>query len=92
MTRGKVYFLITSIFVIVGFFVFLAEVRAAENDLQITEIMYDPLGSDTKHEWLEVKNIGLSSIEILGGSTSSSWRLFAGSNHTFATSTIIEPG
>lgn len=92
MTRGKVYFLITSAFLIGGFFIFVSRIWAAESDLQITEIMYDPSGSDTKNEWLEIKNSGLSPLEIMGGSNALAWRLFDGSNHTFSTSTILEAG
>lgn len=32
--------------------------------LQITEIMYDPSGSDTGHEWFEVYNDGEASVDL----------------------------
>lgn len=32
--------------------------------LVITEIMFDPPGTDTKHEWIEVQNISSSSIDL----------------------------
>lgn len=30
----------------------------------VTEIMYDPIGSDTGHEWIEIYNAGTSSVSI----------------------------
>jgi hypothetical protein len=33
-------------------------------DLVITEIMYDPLGSDSDREWIEVYNSGTSSVNL----------------------------
>ncbi len=92
MPRGRAVFLLTNVFLIGGFFVFGAKIFAAETDLQITEIMYDPEGSDAKNEWLEIKNIGASAVEIVGGAGVFSWRLFDGSNHTFSTSTVLAPG
>jgi len=32
--------------------------------VKITEVMYDPAGSDTKREWIEVFNSGLESIDL----------------------------
>ncbi len=44
--------------------------------LQITEIHYDPLGSDDKREWVELYNETASPIDIKG------WKLYeSGSNH-----------
>ena len=34
-------------------------------DVVITEIMYDPKGSDTGHEWVEIKNNGTSPISVV---------------------------
>ena len=36
----------------------------AHCSLRITEVMYDPLGSDTGHEWVEVTNIGQSPVTL----------------------------
>lgn len=84
--------MITGVFLGVGFFIFSTGSRAAESDLHITEIMYDPAGSDTKNEWLELKNTGAGAVEIIGGSIAAAWRLFDGVNHTFSTSTSLGPG
>jgi hypothetical protein len=43
--------------------------------VSITEVMYDPEGSDTKHEWIEVYNDG-SAVDL------SDWKVFeGGTNH-----------
>ncbi|MBI5152925.1 MAG: lamin tail domain-containing protein [Parcubacteria group bacterium] len=47
----------------------------ASSSLIINEIMYNPEGSDTKHEWIELKNIGPSPIDI------KDWRINDGTNH-----------
>lgn len=56
----------------------------------ISEIMYDLEGSDTKREWVEVHNIGETSVDF------SSWRFFEGdTNHKLSTegdSTLIAGG
>lgn len=42
-----------------GFFGFLENVLADENDLIITEIMYDPAGNNSEHsKWIEIYNLG----------------------------------
>lgn len=44
--------------------------------IQITEIMYDPAGSDTGREWVEVQNTGVSTINF------TTWKFFeANVNH-----------
>ena len=44
--------------------------------VQITEVMYDPSGSDTGREWVEVKNTGASAIDF------TTWKFFeANVNH-----------
>ncbi len=89
-------FLFASILFLAGFFVFVNLARAAasvdSSSVIITEIMYDPSGIDTKHEWVELKNLGAEAMEIKGGAGADSWRFFDGSNHTFATSTILSAG
>lgn len=58
--------------------------------MQITEIMYDPSGSDTGREWVEVQNTGGSAIDF------TAWKFFeADTNHGIASTTLehttIEP-
>ena len=49
--------------------------------LVISEIMYDPQGSDTDREWIEVLNDTQSSIDMTG------WKFFeANTNHGLAIS------
>lgn len=43
-------------------------------ELTITEVMYDPLGSDTNREWIEVHNSG-DDVVIVGGS-GNTWRIY----------------
>lgn len=43
---------------------------------EITEIMYDPEGSDAGREWIEILNTSGSPITITGGTVKDSWRLF----------------
>jgi hypothetical protein len=31
--------------------------------LSITEVMFDPVGTDTKHEWVEVKNDSAAAVD-----------------------------
>lgn len=52
-----------------GALIFTQGVNAADV-LKLTEVMYDPAGTDTKHEWIEIYNAGsvavpLSSIRFL---------------------------
>jgi hypothetical protein len=39
---------------------------AASAQLQITEIMYNPVGNDAVYEWFEVRNIGATAIDLNG--------------------------
>lgn len=52
------------------------KIQAAETDLIISEIMYDAVGSDSGHEWIEVFNSGPDTVTV-----SSTWRFFDSSNH-----------
>jgi hypothetical protein len=91
--RNKKFPSIAAIFAVAIALFFAAEsARAADNDLIITEIMYDPKGSDTRHEWIEIYNSSSDEILIKGGISSSSWRLIdqfqddlpvSGHKHTF---------
>lgn len=58
--------------------------------LVVTEIMYDPAGTDTGQEWIEVYNDTQDNVQL------SSWKLFeANTNHSISTSLgdgSISPG
>lgn len=81
-----------------GFFILPKSTFAASSDVIVTEIMYNPSGSDGGHEWVELYNTSTESVTITGGSASGAWRLNDGSaNRTFAESAyqgsmVIEPG
>jgi hypothetical protein len=47
----------------------------ASGEIIINEIMYDFLGTDDKHEWVEIKNISDKSIDLKG------WYFYDGKNH-----------
>lgn len=67
------YFVVISII----FFVTLIVINIAQaNSLIFSEIMYDPMGSDTGNEWIEVFNKSTSTITI-----DSNWRFSDGTNH-----------
>ncbi len=47
-----------------------------EASVLINEIMYDPIGTDANHEWIELVNTGTEPVDLTG------WKLFeAQSNH-----------
>lgn len=79
------------LFLVLSLFPIPLQAQAAATDiiinsstsLTINEIMYDLPGADDKHEWVEIKNTGTESVEIITGSGANSWRFFDGSNHTF---------
>lgn len=54
----------------------------ASAQVVINEVMYNPQGSDTGREWVELYNEGQSDVTMTGGSGKGSWRLSDGSNHT----------
>jgi DNA/RNA endonuclease YhcR with UshA esterase domain len=81
--RPKLSYLIL-LFLFLISFIWPALGKAAPQDFIINEIMYNLPGSDTDREWIELKNIGSEPITLIGGSGSSSWRFFDGSNHTLA--------
>ena len=57
---------------------FSSPVYASTESLMITEIMYNPEGSDTDGEWVEVYNSGDSPITIIGGTGAGSMRFYEG--------------
>ncbi len=63
-------------------------------DWQITEIMYNPKGSDAKHEWIEIKNIGSTTLNIKGfyffeSDTNHSIKLIEGSEEILSGGFVI---
>lgn len=58
------------------------KLEASNDDLVISEIMYDLSGADTGKEWIEVYNAGQENVEVLTGAGSTTWRFFDGANHT----------
>lgn len=58
------------------------KLEASNNDLVISEIMYDLSGADTGKEWIEVYNAGQENVEVLTGAGANTWRFFDGANHT----------
>ncbi|MBI2051135.1 MAG: lamin tail domain-containing protein [Parcubacteria group bacterium] len=65
-----------------GFFVWAGSAAAAASDIVFTEIMYNPSGTDTKTEWVEIFNSGTEEVTLIEGSGNDSWRFNDGSNHT----------
>lgn len=54
----------------------------ASAQVVINEIMYNPQGSDSGREWVELYNSGTADETMVGGSGKGSWRINDGSNHT----------
>lgn len=63
---------------------------AATAAVTITEAMYNPAGSDTGHEWIELHNSGSEAVEVLAGQKG--WRINDGANHMFGSNVVIPPG
>lgn len=71
-------------------YLILLPTLALASQVVISEIMYNPLGSDMGREWLEIKNISTTTISLVDGS----WRFNDGSSHLVATSsanTFLQP-
>ena len=45
-------------------FIFLGGVNIAHANVEITEVMYDPQGANTSHQWVEVYNNSSSSVDL----------------------------
>lgn len=58
------------------------KLEASNDDLVISEIMYDLDGADAGHEWIEVYNASQENVEVLTGAGATTWRFFDGANHT----------
>jgi len=71
-------------------------INAHAYSLVISEIMYDASGSDSGKEWVEIKNIGNGTVNIVPGSGAGSFRFYDGSNHYLSDPTMgslnIAPG
>jgi len=65
-------------------------VPAAWASMTITEVMYNPAGSDTGREWVELYNSGSEAIEIEAGQKG--WRIHDGANHVFTDAVVVPPG
>ena len=57
--------------------VFLVCAKSAKASLEITEVMYDPIGSNTGHQWVELYNNSADSFEF----DALKWRFNDGSSH-----------
>ncbi len=64
------------------FILSLALPAAAHAAVTINEVMYNPKGSDSGREWVELYNSGSSDVALVGGQGSGSWRIADSSNHT----------
>lgn len=69
------------ILALIALILFGQRVWAASQDIIISEIMYNPAGSDADAEWVEIYNNGPSAAEIITGSGANSWRFNDGTNH-----------
>lgn len=61
------------LWLIISLFVFIPKIALAS--VIFTEVLYDAEGTDTDHEWVEIKNTGAEEISLSG------WKFFDGSNH-----------
>ncbi len=81
ISMAKIFATLFFFFIIVSFFVWPLNLRAAASDVIFTEIMYDLAGADTNHEWVEIYNSGSGPVTLIDGSGNDSWRFNNGSNH-----------
>ena len=54
----------------------------AHAQVVVNEVMYNPAGSDSGREWVELYNQGGSDVTLVGGTVHGSWRIADSSNHT----------
>jgi len=62
------------------FFIFLFSFKLARANVIINEIMYNPAGTDTNREWVELYNNGSDTVDITSGKSDSAWRFDDGSS------------
>ena len=67
------------IFVLVVF-IFFFSFKLAQASVIINEIMYNPAGTDTNREWVELYNNGSDVADIISGKSDSTWRFDDGSS------------
>lgn len=60
---------------------FCEKVYALNQDVLITEIMYDGKDADDDHEWVEIYNRGGDPVTIVPGRSAGAWRFFDGAPH-----------
>ena len=60
----------------------LAIPQAAWASVVISEVMYNPQGTEAGREWIELYNSGSEDVPLVGGAGSGSWRIADSSNHT----------
>ena len=68
----KILLVLVSIMFFLGF-------RLAFAEVVISEIMYNPAGTDTNREWVELHNNGTETVNVLSGRASTDWRFDDGS-------------
>ncbi len=77
-------------------FVFVALAKVTFAQIVFTEIMYDPQGGDTGHEWVEILNQGADPVDLSQCKSKSPCRFIeGGNNHELASasgSPILAPG
>ncbi len=65
----------------------LDPVATATGDIRISEILPNPIGKDTDHEWFELVNLGDKSINLFG------WTVVVGDDaFEFEENTVLAPG
>jgi hypothetical protein len=80
----------SSIFLFIVLYMASVGVPVAWASMTITEVMYNPAGSDTGREWVELYNSGSESVEM--GAGQKGWRIHDGANHVFADAVVVPPG
>lgn len=61
--------------IIIGLFIFLCGFSFSHASLEISEVMYNPEGTDTNREWVEVYNNGSAAVDI------GSWYFYEGETY-----------
>lgn len=77
--KSSISFSLAVSFICISLFALSATAKAA---VIINEVMYNPQGTDSGREWIELYNDGSSDVTLVGGSGKGSWRVVDSSNHT----------
>lgn len=80
----------SSLFLFIVLCIASVSVPVAWASMTITEVMYNPVGSDTGREWVELYNSGNKPVELEAGQKG--WRIHDGANHIFADAVVVPPG